>query len=248
VRSQGHWKSGPLMGMVLGLSGGAVTWAVLFVCYPVFQISEELANLPTPAPIEDLERAEAAMIEANGYNAVFAVGLLGAVVAATMAIGEGIAQGSIVKALIAAAACAFIGALAGCLTGWLGHVVLQACRPVEDLTPLARTIRVQGVMLATVGAGIGLGIGVMLGRRARTTVICPIAGGLAGVFAGMLYPFLTAVLLPNVRTEILIPAQIGNHFLWLGLTTGLLGLTVFGLAKQPAGKQERRAAVPETTE
>ncbi len=245
---RGYWRSGPARGLVLGLMGGGITWALLYVSYPVFLIPEELRNLPTPAPVEDLARHAAAVVEADCCNAIFAVGVLGAVVGVVLAIGEGVARGSLGKALAVAFGCAVIGAASGCLAGWFGHLVLQACRQIEGLTPLARTIRVQGVMLATVGAGIGLGIGALLGGRLKTTLTCLVAGIMAGVMTGMLYPFLTAMLMPGVNTEVLVPKQIGSRFLWMGLSTGLLGLMIYGVAGQRIPKKKSHVAQPETTE
>lgn len=230
--SQAPWRSGPVKGLALGLLGGGIAWAFLYVSYPVFLIPEELRNLPSPAPVEDLARHSAAVIVANCYNAMFAVGLVGAVVGAVLAVGEGIARRSLGKALAISLACAVIGAASGCLAGWFGHLILQACRPLEDLTPLARTIRVQGVMQATVGAGIGIGLGALVGCRLKTTITCLVAGIMAGVMTGMLYPFLTAMLMPGANTESLVPKQMGSQFLWMGLSTGLLGLMIYGVASQ----------------
>lgn len=243
-----RWRSGPLKGLVFGLVGGVITTVILHASYPVFLIPEELRDLPTPAPVEDLAKHDAAMIVANCYNAIFAVGLLGAVVGATLAIGEGVTRGSLAKALAVSVGCAVIGAASGCLAGWFGHLVLQACRPLEELTPLARTIRVQGVILGTVGAGIGFGLGALMGRRLKTTLTCFVAGIMAGVMAGMVYPFLTAVLMPGVHTERLIPKQIGSHFLWMGLSTGLLGLMIYGVAQERVAAKKSHVAPPGAAE
>jgi hypothetical protein len=51
--------------------------------------------------------------------------------------------------------------------------------------------------------------------------------------------------MPGVQTERLIPRQIGSHFLWMGLSTGLLGLMIYGVAGQRVSNKKSQVAQPE---
>jgi hypothetical protein len=88
------------------------------------------------------------------------------------------------------------------------------------------------MVLAILGGGVGLGVGTSCGRRLGAAAICLLAGALAGGLSGMVYPFSAGVLLPSMRTEVLIPAEPLNRLLWIGVSSGLLGLIVAGLARK----------------
>jgi hypothetical protein len=241
----GRLAIGPATGLLFGLMAAALSWLFLSAVYPVFVIPDELAGLPPTAPVEQLKKAMVAQQEANARNDVSFLGAYGVLLGALLAIGEGLARRSLGRTLVAGAACVSAGAVFGSLAGGLGHYLSDYCEPLQQLSPLAKTIIVQGAMLATVGCGLGLALGVLT-ARARTAITCLIGGILAGALAGMLYPMLTAILLPGALTEILVPIQTGPQTLWLGLASGLMGLTIPAVARErkgrtrPSSKQEPR--------
>jgi hypothetical protein len=241
----GRLAIGPATGLLFGLVGAALCWLLLSAFYPVFVIPDELAGLPPTAPSEQLQKAEAAQQEANARNHVAFLGAYGVLLGASLAIGEGLARRSLGRTLIAVAACVSAGAVFGSLASGLGEYLFGHCEPLRQLSPLAKTMVVQGAMLATVGCGLGLALGVLT-ARVGTAATCLVGGILAGVLAGMLYPMLTAVLLPGALTELLLPMQTGSRALWLGLASGLVGLTIPAVARgrkrpaPPGSKQEPR--------
>ncbi len=241
----GRLVIGPATGLLFGLMAAALSWLLLSAAYPVFVIPDELAVLPPTASVEQHEKATAALREADARNDVSFLGAYGVILGALLAIAEGLARRSLGRTLVAGVACVSAGAVFGSLAGGLGHYLFNYCEPLEQLSPLAKTMIVQGTMLATVGCGLGLALGVLT-ARVRTAITCLIGGILAGTLAGMLYPMLTAILLPGALTEIVVPVRTGSQMLWLGLASGLVGLTIPAVARgrkrrtRPSSKQEPR--------
>jgi hypothetical protein len=192
----------------------------------VFTIPRELAELPTPAPVDKLLEQVAAQRKANGYNAVLFLGAFGALAGGSLALGEAVFRRNIRAALVTVPACALVAGLFGGLAGYLGHAIHAALRDFGDWTELTKTMAMQGAMLATLLGGVGLVCGSILQRRMRTAVACLAVGLLAGVLAGMLYPMLAAVLLPTASTKPVVPDGPIIRLMWVGLAAVLLGLTV----------------------
>ncbi len=241
---EGRLTMGPATGLLFGLMAGAITWGLLAAFYPMFIVSHELAGVPPTAPVEQLREAAAAQQEADTRNRISVLGAYGAVLGLSLAVGEGFARRSLGRALVAGAACVSAGIVFGGVAGGLGHYLFGYCKPVEQLSPLAKTMVVQGAIFGTVGCGLGLALGLLTARHG-TAVICVVGGILAGAMAGILYPMLTAVLMPGALTEIVVPVQTGSRALWLGLGSGLVGLIIPAVARgrkrepPPKAKQER---------
>jgi hypothetical protein len=231
---------GPVTGLVFGLAAAALTWILLSEAYPMFMVPEELAGLPPTAPAEQLQKATAAQQEADIRNHIGLLGAYGVLLGASLALGEGLARRSLGRMLVAGVACVSAGVVFGSLAGGLGHYLFGYYEPLRQLSPLAKTMVVEGAMLATVGCGLGLALG-LLTARAGTATTCVIGGILAGALAGMLYPMLTAVFMPGETTEILIPVHTGSRTLWLGLGAGLVGLTIPAVAR---GRKRRAPLKP----
>ena len=87
-------------------------------------------------------------------------------------------------------------------------------------------------MLATLGGGVGLGLGALLARRLAAAIQCLVAGLLAGGLAGMAYPMIAAFFMPGVITDPVVPLFGAERLLWIGLFTGLVGLTVAAIARK----------------
>jgi hypothetical protein len=241
----GTLASGPWTGIFSALLGGAVVWWLVQAYDPVFGLPEEMSQLNMYSPAEKLRERDAAQKVADLHNAMAALGLFGMLVGGALALGEGVARRSLKTALAGTVLCASVGALFGSLAGLLGHFAYLYYLPVQDVSDLAKTIRVQVVMLGVLGGGAGLGLG-MLGASRRSVLTCLPAGVLGGVLAGMLYPFLTANFLPVAFTELVIPRGAGNRLLWIGLTAGLLGLTIPGLSLRRGPRKSPAPPDPQT--
>ena len=240
ARRQDGFAAGPLAWLLVALAAGAVAWVLLETFDPVFAVPEHLANLPTPAPVEDLIALEMASRKAETRNAILFVGILGAAVGGSLAVGEGVARRSGRAVLTAALAATAVAAAFGCLAALAGHAVFDYHRPLQDLSPLAKTIRTQGAMLATLGAGIGLAVGLFSGSW-RTGLTCLAGGLLAGVLAGMVYPMLAAVFLPGVATELVVPLGAVDRLLWIAVIAGLAAAIISSVARRRPPRESRPA-------
>lgn len=221
---QGGVRGSPLVGLAFGLVGAGLAWAVLQVFFPVFTIPEELANLPVPVPDKQFLKQVAAQDQANHLNAILLLSLFGVLVGGLLAPNPQTGRRSTWTILRNRAVGGVLGGLFGALAALVGCVAYDIHAGIRSVTPLAKTIRVQSIMFATLGAGVGLAFGSLVGWRRAVGAL--ITGIFAGVLAGMLYPFLAGVLLPNSITETLIPVGMVNRLLWLGLAGGLLGMLI----------------------
>ncbi len=232
--------AGPLAGLLVALAAGAVCWVLLETAFPVFTVSEDLIPGAFPSD-EEMLAFEVALGEAVFRNAILFVGIFGAVVGGGLAVGEGVAQRSRRIVLKAALAGTAVAAVFGCLAALTGHVAFDYHYPIEGLSPLAKTIRTQAAMLATLGAGIGLAVGIFSGGR-RIGFTCVVGGLLAGVLAGMVYPMVTAVCFPGIATELVVPYGTVDRFLWIGVMTGLAGVIIPGVGRRRPPRKDRLAA------
>jgi hypothetical protein len=214
---------------LFGLLGGLLAWLAIEASHPLFAIPEELVAGKMNIP-DALQRP------VNRDNTMSVLAIVGGAAAAALSVGEGLYRGSWRTALAGGAACAVLGAAAGCLAGYLGFTALEHFQPRPDLTELAKTLRVQGTMLATLGGGVGLGLGALLARRLVATMQCLVAGLLAGALAGMAYPMICAAFMPAVITEAVVPIFGANRLLWIGLFTGLVGVTIPAIARKRTRK------------
>jgi hypothetical protein len=218
-----------LAGLLFGLLGGLLAWLVIEAGHPLFAIPEELL-------VDRMTIPDALQRPVNRNNTMAALAMLGGAAAVALSVGEGLCRRSWGTALAGGVACAVLGAAFGCLAGYLGFIGLEHYQSRPDLTELAKTLRVQGGMLAALGGGVGLVLGALLARRLVSTIQCLLAGLLAGALAGMAYPMISAALMPGVITEVVVPIFTPERLLWTCLFSGLLGLTVPAIARKRARK------------
>ncbi len=119
-----------------------------------------------------------------------------------------------------------VSAVGGFAAGLTGGLVYKG--PLGDL---AENVKLQVVMLGLLGLGVGLALGDSTqtfpqDRRGGD------AGALGGVLAAVLYPVAASLLLPTAGTDLLIPAGVANRLLWLGISSGVLGLVVVGMTRE----------------
>ncbi len=226
VRSErGHLAGGWLVGVSFALIGGLVAWGLFQAYYPIFRIPAELANIEMPNSRQAAE-IRAAEIKAGLLNALVVLGCVGGLVAGTMALGEACARRSWRMALVGVVGCALAGVLFGSAAGWVGHLVYHLLLiPFEGATDLQRTVLVQTAMLAVLGGGIGLTLGSLggFGRGAWTRLL---GGVLAGIFAGMVYPFVTGYFVPAAHIGYVVPRDSIGALLWLVIIAVFIGVIV----------------------
>lgn len=221
---QGERRGSPLVGLALGMAGAVLAWGALQAFFPVFAIPKELDNLPVPVPDKLFLQQLAAQDHADRLNAVLLLSLFGVLVGGLLAPSAQAGRRSFGTILRNRGVGGLVGGLFGALAALVGIVAHDIHSEIRNVTPLAKTIRVQSIMFATLGCGIGLAIGGLVGWRRAVGALA--TGILAGVLAGMLYPFLAGVLLPNSITETLVPRGTVNRLLWLGLAGSLLGMLI----------------------
>jgi hypothetical protein len=234
------WKGGPLAGLLFGLLGGLLAYLLIQAFHPLFAIPDEVtANMMTVP--DELQRP----VDRN--NAMAALAILGGAAAAALSVGEGLCRRSWLTVLAAGAACTLLGAAVGCLAGYLGFIGLEHYQSRADLTNLVKTLRVQSAMLGALGAGVGLGLGAFAARRFGAAIQGLIAGLLAGGLAGMVYPVICAAFMPGVITEVVVPIWTTERLVWIGLFTGLVGVTIPAIVrkKPPKPRSETAARRPE---
>lgn len=232
---RGRLAGGWPIGVTFAVLGGLAAWGLFYAFHPVFVIPPELANIDMPNSQQSAD-IRAAEVKAGLCNALLVVGWIGASLAGAMTVGEAWARRSWKMALAGVFGCVLAGALLGAAAGWVGHVVYHLLLiPFEGTTSLQGTVMVQMAMLAVLGGSMGLILG-SLGGFARGTWTRVLAGALAGVFAGMIYPVATAFLVPAAHTDYVVPRDASGAFPWLMITAVFLGLIIPGMQMQRTRK------------
>lgn len=230
-------RTGSVLGIVLATVGGALTWGLIEHFDPVFLVPEEYHIKQLGAPQEMHIRLRIEQAKVDRRNAALDLAIFGALLAGSLGLGEGIGRRSVVPVLVALP----VGALVGGLSGLCGHAAFELWNTGGLLAAVESAVKVQGAMLAVLGAGCGLAVG-LASRSLRTTSTAVLAGAVGGGLAGILYPVVASFVLPTAGTELLIPRGELNRLLWIELTAGLLGLIIVG-----AGRGGTSPAVEGTT-
>jgi hypothetical protein len=133
-----------------------------------------------------------------------------------------------------------VGMLLGGAAGFLGCIAHQTLTPYEMYPTVADTVKVQSILLGLFGAGVGSAAG-LFHRPPKTVLQCAVAGLVAGILAGMMFPLIASFVLPAANVQPLIPPQPVPQLLWLGFSCILLGLIV-PLGADPASGQSALSA------
>ena len=178
-------------------------WSALQATYPVLQMPDELkAVTPQRGPAEKVQQKEKFQQKANLYNPIIALGMVGAAIGVSLAVGRGLIARSMPRVVVSAFLGLVAGAGFGCLGGWVGHLVVSQMPKVN--VPLSSQIMLHVAVMATMATGIGWAIGIP-GGTLRSALGGLLAGAAAGVLAGMAYPILAAVFVPTASTGIHCP-------------------------------------------
>jgi len=169
----------------------------------------------------------------SNKDAALSLGLLASTLSLFLTIAEVKLRSQGLKAILGGMLAILIAGAFAVGGGFLGGTVAASAALPEDL--LARTIVVQGTMFGCVGLGVGAGVAfaVMLPiLRLRLLATCLTSGMLGGLLAGLIFPFAASILLPNARTEVLMPDPGISRFLWLALASIPTALTLTGIGKE----------------
>ena len=222
---------GVLFGTIAAFLGGLLTWAILMAILPVFAMPEELANLEPPQPPEKVAAQELAMATANGQNAILALAILALVLSVSLALVEAWRRSALVSAVWRCPSSGAIAAVFGAGAGLLGAVVFASLKDTSGLSPLAKTIAVQGAMLGFFGLGIGISVAFPYARL-RLLLQCAGGGVLGGLLAALIYPIAVGYLLPEAQTERVLPKDGTILLILISFVTVLITLVLTGLGKK----------------
>lgn len=223
----------PLPGLIISGFVALVVWGALEVMPPVFELSERLRELSGNAPEEQQKEKQDASLAASNHNAAFSLGLLASTLGLFLTVtevklrrlGSRVIWGGLLAILIVG-----VFAVGGAVLG-----SMLAASPALPEDPLIRTIVVQSAMFGLAGLGVGAGVAFAVTLpiiQPRLLATCCVGGLLGGALAGLIFPFASSILLPNARTEVLMPDPGVSRLLWLALVSCLSALTVTGMAKE----------------
>ncbi|MCU0871217.1 MAG: hypothetical protein MUE50_02635 [Pirellulaceae bacterium] len=228
-------RCGPLTGCAVALLAGLLTWGILQVGFPVFNIPKELRDLPSPQPPELAAKAAQASVVAARWNATLLLAILGLSVAGSLAVAESLLRGTAGSAWWRGLLSGVLAGLCGAVAGLSASLLLKSPQAMGGMSPLARTISVQCMGLGLLGLGIGLGVGST--GPWRLLLNAALGGALAGLLVGFLYPTGMGYLLPNVQTEHVVPIDRTSQLIWLVAVSLLIALVITGLGKGTSNKK-----------
>jgi len=227
----------PIPGLILAGFAALLVWGVLEVMPPVFELSERLRELSGNAPEEQQKEKQDASLAASNNNAVLSLLMLTSTLGLFLTVaevklrrpGSRAIWGGLLAILIAGVFAVGGAILAGMLAG----------SPALPEDPLIRTTVVQSVMFGLAGLGVGAGVAFAATLpifRPRLLAICLTGGLIGGLLAGLIFPIASSILLPNARTEVLMPDPGVSRLLWLALVSCLSALTLTGMGKEARTK------------
>ncbi len=223
----------PIPGLVLAGFAALLVWGVLEVMPPVFELSERLRELSGNAPEEQQKEKQDASLAASNNNTALSLVMLTSTLGLFLTVAEVKLRHQRLRAIwggLLAILIAGVFAVGGAVLG-----SMLAASPALPEDPLVRTIVVQSAMFGLAGLGVGAGVTFAVTLpiiRPRLLATCCVGGLLGGALAGLIFPFASSILLPNARTEVLMPDPGVSRFLWLALISCLSALTVTGMAKE----------------
>jgi hypothetical protein len=227
----------PWQGLLLAILAGVAVWGAYQAILPVFELSEELAALQGPAIAPRLQEIQDNLRANRFKNAAVGMVIMGFGLGLVLTVGELMIRRSHGRAI-------WGGLLAGLIAGGIsfgaasvGNTLSDALGPTGDptapssMSPLVKTMVVQGAVLGMIGLGVGLAMSVPM-LSPRPLGVCLFGCLLGGLLAAVVFAPTVGLLLPHENTEELMPDSRMGQLLWVGLTAGLIGITVTGLGKE----------------
>ena len=223
----------PIPGLILAGFAALLVWGVLEVMPPVFELSERLRELSGNAPEEQQKEKKDASLAASNNNTALSLVMLTSTLGLFMTVAEVKLRHQRLRAIWGGLLAILIAGAFAVGGSILGGMLAASSSLPED--PLIRTIIVQSAMFGLAGLGVGAGVAFATTLpifRPQLLAICLTGGLLGGLLAGLIFPIVSSILLPNARTEVLMPDPGVSRLLWLALVSCLSALTVTGMGKE----------------
>lgn len=216
------WLLRHLLPGALGLA--LIMWLILWTAFPVFVVPIELATYAGPAPTAEEAAAEAAAgVWARALNASLAGVLLGIAFACLIA-GTARTKLPLMRRLLLAL---LVGIVLGCVAGLVAHFLAESHR-IKQLEPLQANVVSQAGLMMLLGAAVGL-MGAIQNKAGRDGIF---GGFIGGLLAAVLYPLLTAFLLPSANTSLVVPREPLSKLIWVLLIFVMISATAVGVSSR----------------
>ncbi len=118
-----------------------------------------------------------------------------------------------------------MGVGVGCMAGVLAHLLAESQR-VKQLEPLQANVVSQAGLMALLGAAAGL-IGSIQSPLGRGGIF---SGCIGGFLAALMYPLLTAFLIPSANTSLVVPRDTWSQLIWVLLIFVMISSTAVGVS------------------
>ncbi len=227
-------------GLILAGLVSLLVWGVLEVMPPVFELPEHLRELSGNAPEEQQKELLDTSLVVSNKNAALSLVMLTSTLGLFLTIAEVKLRHQGTRAIWGGLLAILIAGAFAVGGSMLGSMLAASSSLPED--PLFRTLIVQSAMFGLAGLGVGTGVAFATTLpifRARLLANCVTGGLLGGLLAGLMFPFASSILMPNARTEVLMPDPGVSRLLWLALLSFLTVLTATGM-----GKEAKRRSIP----
>ncbi len=197
----------PLHLILGGGVGGILGLVAHRLIYPLFEIPDEIRNLPDPPPLKLIERLEAYQlwVDCLNYPIIFGItGLSVGLLATAM-----IARGRPLPLVLSGALGAVGGALGAILCSMMSYRTRVNSGSDMNVLGIPIDAMMQGILgqifiWGLMGLGVGAGVGLSLSKRNSVlqTMFAGFAGGSVGA---LLFVFGTAILAPTSSTNHVVP-------------------------------------------
>ena len=233
------------VGLLAGVAGGYAAGQY----QTHFQMPPELQELPPmPSPEEDA-KIRAAASEVHLKNRILMTGIIGLIFGGLLGLGLGWVRGSGKTMVLGLILGIVLGGLFGGMNGWTGILIWDhwETKQPDQLTYMAAAAQAGSWIVYGLGVGIGLGLLFKPHLKSSLTLGTTLAG--TGLLAGVLCPFLLAVVMPTVQADVPLPPQLEGRIFWASLATVLMAVAagrVINSLSAPSGASEESAPAVET--
>lgn len=228
----------------LSLVASAIVIVFVMVVFPIFTLPPEL-EIGFPPP-EITAAREARMAEIRIQHAAIVLALFGFLASLLIGLGEAATRRYSRQALTGLVAGVLLATIVGAASGVVGQLLMQTIGSMERIVPVASAFVAQACMLGLVGAGIAAAVGLVTGG-VSAAVNNIVSGLMAGILVAFLFPFISTLALPHIRTEVLLPGagtvgmaqkNLVGLTLYVGLIAVALGLLI-PLGSRPKKKKQK---------
>lgn len=232
--------SGWVAGLVIGLLAGCLMWMVYRTTYPIFQPPAEFQQ-PRMFPSEEFVAASRrAFAKVEMQHAVVFLGLWTLVLSLALAGMELVRRGAWRRLIGATLFGSLMAVVFGCIAGVLGQLTFVYLKLSLETSASTRTILTHGLMLAIVGCGVGGVFGAAVGRM-KLAISCASFGFLAGMLAGVLCPFMAALVFTKSNYDMTVPISSQLAGFWFIFSSAVISVLIISGARN----KNAAAALPD---